>query len=64
MAWKILANVLLNLGIFTLGMSLYWSFKNEHYGLVSAIVFSLALLVFLKIRLTRTVKELTKKNKK
>ena len=64
MAWKILANVLLNLGIFTLGMSLYWSFKNEHYGLVSAIVFSLALLVFLKIRLMRTVKELTKKNKK
>ncbi len=61
MIWKILANVGLNLGIFSMGMSAYWAFKNEVYVMLAASIFSLALLIFLKIRLIRKVRETAQK---
>ncbi len=61
MIWKILANVGLNLGIFSMGMSTYWAFKNGVYGMMAASIFSLALLIFLKIRLIKKVRETAKK---
>lgn len=62
MIGKIILNVLLNIAIITLGMTVYWSVTHEHYGLTLALVFSVALLLVLKIRLLKNVKSLTKKD--
>ncbi|MFM6976879.1 MAG: DUF6358 family protein [Sphingobacteriaceae bacterium] len=54
---KVLINVLINLGIFTLGMCVYWSFNNQHYPLMAGTIFALVLLIFMKIRLVKSVRE-------
>ncbi len=61
MIWKILANVGLNIGIFSMGMSAYWAFKNGVYGMLAASIFSLTLLIFLKVRLIKRVRETAQK---
>jgi hypothetical protein len=61
MGLKILTNVLLNLGIFTLGLCVYWGFNHQHWGIVAGAAFALGLLIFFKIRLIKSVRELQKK---
>jgi hypothetical protein len=62
MIFKVLLNVLLNIGIMVLTLSTYWAAKGQHYGIAAADIFSLALLIFLKARLLKNVKSLSKKN--
>lgn len=61
MAKKILLNILLNIAIITVVLSAIWSFRNNHYGLVAGAVVILAMLIFLKIKLVKSVRELTRK---
>lgn len=63
MAKKILFNILLNIAIITVVLSAIWSFNNQHYGLLVGAVVVLAMLIFLKIKLVKSVRELTRKNR-
>jgi hypothetical protein len=60
---KIILNVLLNLGIFTMGLCIYWALSNQHYTLTAGAAFALTLLIVLKIRLVKNVREVFKENK-
>lgn len=61
MMWlKIILNVLLNLGIFTMGLCIYWALSNGHYTLTAGAAFVLVLLIVLKIRLVKNVREVFK----
>ena len=62
MILKVLLNVLLNIGIMVLTLSTYWAAKGQHYGITAAALFSLALLIFLKARLLKNIKSLSKKD--
>jgi len=62
MIFKILLNVLLNIGIMVLTLSTYWAAKGHYYSFTAAAIFSLALLIFLKARLLKNVKSLSKKD--
>jgi len=62
MIFKVLLNVLLNIGIMVLTLSTYWTAKRQYYGITAAALFSLALLIFLKARLLKNVKSLSKKD--
>ncbi len=61
MAKKILLNILLNIAIMTIVLSAIWSYNNAHYGLLVGTIMLLAMLIFLKIRLVKKVRELTRK---
>lgn len=61
MALKILLNIFYNIAIILLVGSAIWSFNHASYGLLLGALFSLVLVVFLKIRLVKQVKELTRK---
>jgi hypothetical protein len=61
MGWKILVNVLLNLGIFTLGLCVYWGVNHQHWGIVAGAAFAFSLLIYFKIRLVKSVREMQKK---
>ncbi|HXH99647.1 MAG TPA: DUF6358 family protein [Sphingobacteriaceae bacterium] len=61
MAKKILLNILLNIAIITIVLSAIWSFNNGHYGLLIGAIGLLSMLIFLKIRLVKSVRALTKK---
>jgi hypothetical protein len=63
MVKKIIFNILLNIAIITVVLSAIWSFNNNHYGLLLGAVGLLAMLIFLKIRLVKSVRELTRKNR-
>lgn len=58
---KLILNILINIGIFVLFLSLLWAFNHQQYALLAGIVFTLCLFAFLKIRMIKSVKELTKK---
>jgi hypothetical protein len=60
---KVLANILLNIAILTLGFSIVWSFKNEFYAYGVIGIFAIAMCIYTKIRLVKSVRELTKKHK-
>jgi hypothetical protein len=60
---KVLANILLNIAILTLGFSIVWSFKNEFYAYGVIGILAIAMCIYLKIRLVKSVRELTKKNR-
>lgn len=63
MGKKILFNIVLNIAIITVVLSSVWSYNNGHYGLLLGAIGLLAMLIFLKIRLVKSVKELTRKNR-
>lgn len=63
MGKKILVNILLNIAIITVVLSAIWSYRNAHYGLLFGAVGALAMLIFLKIKLVKSVRELTRKNR-
>jgi hypothetical protein len=60
---KVLANILLNIAILTLGFSIVWSFKNQFYAYGVIGILAIAMCIYLKIRLVKSVRELTKKNR-
>ena len=61
MAKKIFLNIFLNIAIFTMLLSVFWSFNHAHYGLAIGAVVVLAMLIFFKIRLVKQVREMTRK---
>jgi heme O synthase-like polyprenyltransferase len=63
MVKKVLANIILNIAIITLVFSIIWSFKNHFYLYGIIAVLALAMCIYLKVRLVKTVRELTQKNR-
>ncbi|WP_395802532.1 DUF6358 family protein [Daejeonella sp.] len=61
---KILFNIFLNIAIIVVVISLAWSFKNKYYLYIFAGLPPLAMLVYLKFRLVKSVRSLTNKTKK
>ena len=60
MILKILVNIFLNIAIFTLVLSLFWSFNHHYYGYGAASLAALAMFIFLKIRIIKSVRKMTK----
>jgi hypothetical protein len=63
MVKKILANIFLNIAIITLAFSIIWSFKNNFYLYAIISILAMAMCIYLKVRLVKTVRELTKRDK-
>lgn len=59
---KILFNIFLNIAIIVVALSLAWAFKNAYYLYVIAGIPLLAMLIYLKVRLVKSVRSLTRKN--
>ena len=62
MVKRVIANILLNIAIITMGFSIVWSFKNQfyNYGIIAILI--MAICIYLKVRLVKNVRELTKKH--
>lgn len=58
---KVLANILLNIAIITLAFSIVWTFKNNYYIYGVIAILAMAMCIYLKIRLVKAVRQLTKK---
>jgi len=61
MAKKILLNIILNIAIIVVVLSLIWAIKNAYYLYAIAGAPPFAMLIFLKVRLVKSVRNLTKK---
>ncbi|MBC7745581.1 MAG: hypothetical protein H7096_10800 [Flavobacterium sp.] len=59
---KVLANILLNIAIFTIAFSIIWAFKNNLYFYAVGAILAMAMCIFLKIRIIKSVRKLTRKN--
>ena len=57
MVKKILLNILLNIAIITLVLSLFWLFNNGRYVVGAAAVACLAMFIYFKLLLIRSVKK-------
>ena len=60
MVKKILLNIFLNIAIIVLGLCIFWSIKNSFYLYAIAGLPPFAMLIFLKIRLAKSVREMTR----
>ncbi|WP_373567386.1 DUF6358 family protein [Daejeonella sp.] len=60
---KILLNIFLNVAIIVIVICLVWSFKNKYYLYLFAGIPPLAMLIYLKFRLVKSVRSLTNKGK-
>ena len=60
MLLKILINIFLNIAIFTLVLSLFWSFNHHYFGYGAATIGALAMFIYLKIRIVKSVRKMTK----
>ncbi|SKB74297.1 DUF6358 family protein [Daejeonella lutea] len=58
---KILFNIFLNIALFVLFLCIFWSIKNGFYLYAIAAAPPFAMLIYLKIRLAKTVREMTRK---
>ncbi|HCN82004.1 MAG TPA: hypothetical protein DIT07_00050 [Sphingobacteriaceae bacterium] len=61
MVVKLLLNILINIGIFILLLCFIWAFNHAEYSILGIAVIILALLVYLKFRMIKNIRELTKK---
>jgi ABC-type bacteriocin/lantibiotic exporter with double-glycine peptidase domain len=61
MAKKILLNIFLNVAIIVLILCIVWSIKNSFYLYAIAATPPFAMLIYLKFRLVKSVRDLTKK---
>lgn len=61
MVKKVLANIILNIAIITLAFSIVWSFKNSYYIYGIIAILAMAMCIYLKIRLVKAVRQLSKK---
>jgi hypothetical protein len=59
---KILLNIFLNVAVIVLVICIAWAVKNSFYLYVIAGLPPLAMLIYLKVRLVKSVRSLTKKN--
>ena len=59
---RVIANIFLNIAIITMAFSIVWSFKNQFYtyGLIAILI--MAGCIYLKVRLIKNVREITKKH--
>jgi hypothetical protein len=62
MKWvgRVLLNIFYTLAIILLTLSAIWSFNHSRYDLLLGAVFCLSIVVYLKIRLAKQVKQLLK----
>ena len=60
MVKKILLNIFLNIAIIVVVLSLIWAIKNAYYLYIISGIPPLAMLVYLKVRLVKSVRNLTK----
>lgn len=58
---KILINIFLNVAIIVMVLCLVWAFKNRYYLYVFAGLPPFAMLIYLKFRLVKTVRNITRK---
>lgn len=58
---KILFNIFLNIALIVLVLCIVWSVKNGFYLYAIAALPPLAMLIFLKVRLAKSVRDMTKK---
>ena len=58
---KILFNIFLNVAVIVVVISLVWAIKNGYYLYALAGIPPLAALIYLKIRLVKSVRDLTKR---
>lgn len=61
---KVLLNIFLNVAIIVLVMCIGWAVKNSFYLYVFAGLPPLGMLIYLKFRLVKSVRSLTRKNQK
>lgn len=60
MVKKILLNIFLNIALIVLILCIFWSIKNGFYLYAVAATPPFAMLIFLKVRLAKSVREMTK----
>jgi hypothetical protein len=58
---KILFNIFLNIALFVVFLCIFWSVKNGFYLYAIAASPPFALLSYLKVRLEKSVREMTRK---
>lgn len=63
MAKKILFNIFLNIAIIVVILCLVWAFKNGFYLYGIAGIPPFAMLIYLKVRLVKSVREQTNKKR-
>ena len=63
MAKKILLNIFLNVAIIVMIFCLVWAFKNDYYLYAIAGIPPFAMMIYLKVRLVKSVRELTNKKR-
>lgn len=60
---KILFNIFLNIALIVIILCIVWSIKNKFYLYAIAATPPFAMLIFLKVRLAKSVRDLTSKKK-
>jgi len=61
MGAKLFLNILYNLGIILCVVLIYWSLEHKRYDWIVAGAFIIIIIIFLKIKLAKEVRELQKK---
>ncbi len=61
MAKKFLLNILINIAIIMLLWSLYWTFNHGYYLYAIVEILALAMFIYLKIKLVKSIRKITKK---
>jgi len=61
MVKKILLNIFLNIAIIVMILCLVWAVRNRYYLYVFAGIPPLAMLIYLKFRLVKSVRDITRK---
>lgn len=58
---KVALNIFLTIGIVVLIFGVSWSFKHNNYVFAIAGILSIGVLLYLKVRLIKTVRKMTNK---
>jgi hypothetical protein len=61
MWFKILLNVLFNVGLFLCMVIIYYGFKNSNWAYVLGAVFAFAMILIFKLRLIKDIRNTSKK---
>ena len=64
MGKQIFYNIILNIGILVLAYCSIAAFNEKQYGIIAAFVLGIAVLIYLKIKLAKKVKQLLQERKK
>ncbi|MXV49896.1 hypothetical protein GS399_02855 [Pedobacter sp. HMF7647] len=63
MGKRIALNIFYNIALIIMGAILLWAVNHQHYALIAGIVFIVIMLVYLKIRLVKEVKQYVRNRK-